>query len=93
MGWSEFGVFAAGLRRDHHVVAAAVLFPWRNRQVEGQLHRVRLLKRAMYGRADFAFSSSASSAQPEADQDRRVRQTYESPRATQNQNHESIDGV
>jgi transposase len=28
--------------------------PWRNGQTEGQIHRLKLLKRQMYGRAGFA---------------------------------------
>ena len=27
--------------------------PWSNGMVEGQIHRLKLLKRQMYGRADF----------------------------------------
>lgn len=53
---SEFGVphrFAAGLRRDGAAVSAAVSLPWSNRQVEGQVHRLKLIKRQMYGRASF----------------------------------------
>jgi transposase len=37
---------AARKRRD--AILAAVLFQWSNGQVEGHVHRLRLLKRAMY---------------------------------------------
>jgi len=48
---SELRAFAAGIRRDQDAVLAAVLFQWSNGQVEGHVHRLTLLKRAMYGRA------------------------------------------
>jgi transposase len=50
---SELRKFAASLRRDHDAVLAAVLFQWSNGQVEGQVQRLKLIKRTMYGRASF----------------------------------------
>jgi transposase len=50
---SELRAFAAGLRRDRDAVLAAVLFQWSNGQVEGQVQRLKLIKRTMYGRASF----------------------------------------
>ena len=50
---SEVRIFAAGLRRDEDAVLAARCFRWSNGQVEGQVHRLKLGKRAMYGRASF----------------------------------------
>jgi transposase len=52
---SELASFAAGLQRDHDAVQGAVVFPWSNGQVEGHVHRLKLLKRTMYGRAGFAL--------------------------------------
>jgi transposase len=34
-------------------VLAALNLPWSNGQVEGQVHRLKLLKRQMYGLAGF----------------------------------------
>lgn len=45
--------FASGLVRDQHAVRAALTLPWSNGQVEGQVHRLKLIKRQMYGRASF----------------------------------------
>jgi transposase len=42
-----------GTRRDQAAVAAALQLPWSNGMVEGQIHRLKLLKRQMYGRAGF----------------------------------------
>ncbi|MFE9427747.1 transposase [Kitasatospora sp. NPDC006697] len=41
----------AGLRRDQDAVVAGLSSPWSSGQVEGQVTRVKLLKRAGYGRA------------------------------------------
>jgi transposase len=47
------GRFAAGLRHDLDAVQAGLSEPWSNGQTEGQIHRLKLLKRQMYGRAGF----------------------------------------
>lgn len=47
--------FARGLRRDVAAVQAAITEPWSQGQVEGQVHRLKLVKRTMYGRAGFAL--------------------------------------
>jgi transposase len=43
--------FAATLRRDLAAVRNAICEPWSNGQTEGQINRLKTLKRAMYGRA------------------------------------------
>jgi transposase len=53
----ELQRFAAGLRRDYAAVNAALTLPWSNGQVEGQVNRLKLLKRQMYGRAGFELST------------------------------------
>ncbi len=45
--------FAHGLRRDLKPVIAAIESPWSSGQVEGQINRLKALKRQMYGRAGF----------------------------------------
>jgi transposase len=50
--------FAAGLHRDFAAVQAACSSPWSQGQVEGQVHRLKLLKRQMYGRASFLLLRS-----------------------------------
>ena len=54
-GLPEIGRFCDGLLRDGAAVIAAVTLPWSNGQVEGQIHRLKLVKRQMYGRAKFAL--------------------------------------
>jgi len=52
-GIREFQGCVAGMWRDYAAVAAAFSMEWNNRQVEGQVNRLKLLKRQGYGRAGF----------------------------------------
>jgi transposase len=45
--------FAKHLWRDQAVILAALQQPWSNGPVEGHVHRLKLIKRSMYGRANF----------------------------------------
>jgi hypothetical protein len=45
--------FAVGLERDGAAVRAALTLPHNNGQVEGQVNRLKLIKRLAYGRAKF----------------------------------------
>lgn len=47
----EMHRFAAGLQADLSAVRAAVALLWSSGQVEGQINRLKYLKRQMYGRA------------------------------------------
>jgi transposase len=49
----EIRAFAASLRRDEAAVDAALTHPWSSGPVEGQVTRLKLIKRQMYGRAKF----------------------------------------
>jgi transposase len=44
--------FARSLQQDIHAVRNAITEPWSNGQLEGQINRLKMLKRAMYGRAN-----------------------------------------
>ncbi|BAY59510.1 transposase IS204/IS1001/IS1096/IS1165 family protein (plasmid) [Leptolyngbya boryana NIES-2135] len=46
-----FQKFAQGLQQDYEAVKAAMTLPISNGPVEGQINRLKLLKRQMYGRA------------------------------------------
>jgi transposase len=63
-GWLEeslscgvvgFETFAMGLRREQSAVEAALTLPYSNGQVEGQINKLKMLKRQMYGRASFGL--------------------------------------
>jgi hypothetical protein len=50
--------FAKGLQRDLAAVTAGLTLPWSSGPVEGQVNRVKMLKRQMYGRAKFRTRST-----------------------------------
>ncbi len=52
---AEVRAFAAGIRRDQAAVQAALAYAWSSGQVEGQVNRLKLVKRQAYGRAGFAL--------------------------------------
>jgi transposase len=43
--------FASGVAKDEAAVRAANTLPWSNGQTEGQITKLKLVKRQMYGRA------------------------------------------
>jgi transposase len=45
--------FALNLRHDYAAVRASLTFDWSSGQVEGQVNRLKTIKRQMYGRANF----------------------------------------
>jgi transposase len=47
--------FAEGIRRDEAPVHAAMTEAWSNGPVEGQVNRLKAIKRQMFGRAGFAL--------------------------------------
>jgi transposase len=49
----ELSSFITGLDRDREAVEAALTLPWSNGPVEGQVNRLKAIKRQMYGRANF----------------------------------------
>lgn len=49
----EFVSFANGITADIGAVRAALEYEWSQSQVEGQVHRLKLIKRQMYGRGKF----------------------------------------
>lgn len=49
----ELRSFARGLGRDEPAVRAGLDLPWSQGQTEGQITRLKLIKRQGYGRAKF----------------------------------------
>jgi transposase len=52
-GLAELKGFAEGLRKDQAAVVEALKSPWSNGQTEGQVNRLKMIKRQMFGRAKF----------------------------------------
>jgi len=47
--------FAYGLKRDHDAVVNGLTMPWSSGVVEGNVNRLKMIKRQMYGRATFGL--------------------------------------
>jgi transposase len=45
--------FARGIKRDHQAVLNGLTMPWSSGVVEGNVNRLKMIKRQMYGRATF----------------------------------------
>src|SRR5918997_1308752 len=52
-GVKDFETFAIGFEREQSAVEVALTLPYSNGQTEGQINRLKLIKRSMYGRASF----------------------------------------
>jgi transposase len=52
-GLPEFDAFVTKIRQDLAAVLAALRLPWSQGQTEGQITKLKLLKRSMYGRSGF----------------------------------------
>jgi transposase len=52
-GIPEVKRFVQGVLNDFEAVLAGMSLPWSNGQVEGQVTRLKAIKRSMYGRAKF----------------------------------------
>ena len=50
---SQLQTFAQGIARDKAAVQAGLTLPYSNGLLEGHTHRLKLIKRSMYGRANF----------------------------------------
>jgi len=44
---------AAGIRNDQQAVTNGLTLPWNSGKVEGTVNKIKMIKRQMYGRADF----------------------------------------
>jgi len=49
----ELRTFATGMKRDQAAIQAALTYAWSQGQTEGQITRLKLIKRQAYGRAGF----------------------------------------
>jgi transposase len=52
---NELRSFAAGRKKDEAAVRAALTGEWSNGQVEGQVNRLKTIKRPRHGQASFAL--------------------------------------
>jgi transposase len=59
---SLVAAFADGVSKDKAAIEAAIASPWSNGQTEGQICKLKLVKRQMYGRGNLDLLQAASSA-------------------------------
>jgi transposase len=52
---TELRAFATGLLPDKAAVEAGLTLSWSTGPCEGQIHKIKLIKRSMYGKAGFAL--------------------------------------
>ena len=52
-GLKEIGGFAQSMKPDFQAIQNAFNLPWSNGPVEGNVNKIKTLKRQMYGRAGF----------------------------------------
>jgi len=52
-GVPDLQTFAEGLKREYAALKAALTFPYSNGPVEGQINKLKYVKRSMYGREKF----------------------------------------
>ncbi len=50
VGASLVASFASGVLKDREAISAAITSPWSNGQTEGQITKLKLVKRQMYAR-------------------------------------------
>ena len=54
-GIPDLRTFAEGLQREYSALKAALTYPYSTGPVEGQINRLKFIKRSMYGRGSFAL--------------------------------------
>ena len=53
LGIPDLHTFAEGVQREYSALKAALLYPYSTSPVEGQINRLKLIKRSMDGRGSF----------------------------------------
>jgi transposase len=68
-----FASFVTGVQQDKDAVLAGLSLPWSNGPVEGNVNRLKLIKRSMYGRADLDLLKLRVLHHSTKSQDRKAR--------------------
>ncbi len=66
-----FQSFVTGIQQDKDAVLAGLTLPWSNGPLEGNVNRLKLIKRSMYGRAEFDLLKLRVLYQDKKNQDRK----------------------
>jgi transposase len=68
-----FQTFVTGVHKDKEAVLAGLTLPWSNGPLEGHINRLKLMKRSMYGRAEFDLLKLRVLHQDKKSQERKKR--------------------
>ena len=63
--------FVTGVQQDKDAVLAGLTLPWSNGPLEGHVNRLKLIKRSMYGRAEFDLLKRRVLHQSQKNQERK----------------------
>jgi len=63
--------FVTGVQKDKDAVCAGLTLPWSNGPLEGNVNRLKLMKRSMYGRAEIDLLKPQVLYQSKKNQDRK----------------------
>src|SRR5205823_14447347 len=66
-----FQTFVTGVQKDKDAVLAGLTLPWSNGPLEGHVNRLKLIKRSMYGRAEFDLLKRRVLHQSQKNQERK----------------------
>ena len=69
-----FQPFVTGVQQDKDAVFAGLSLPWSNGPLEGNVNRLKLIKRSMYGRAEIDLLKLRVLHRSKANQDRKDKQ-------------------
>ncbi len=70
-----FQSFVTGVQQDKDAVLAGLTLPWSNGPLEGNVNRLKLIKRSMYGRAEFDLLKLRVLYQSKKNRDRKNKKT------------------
>jgi hypothetical protein len=71
-----FQTFVTGVQRDKDAVLAGLTLPWSNGPLEGHVNRLKLIKRSMYGRAEFDLLKRRVLSQSKKNQERKDKHKH-----------------
>jgi transposase len=80
-----FQTFVTGVQRDKDAVLAGLTLPWSNGPLEGNVNRLKLIKRSMYGRAEIDLLKHRVLYQSKKNRDRKDRR--------KNHQAQQVDGL
>jgi len=71
-----FQPFVTGVQKDKDAVFAGLTLPWNNGLLEGNVNRLKLIKRSMYGRAGFDLLKRRVLHQSKKNQERKNKDKH-----------------